>query len=112
MFTQCQNGTISGCTQDPMVMPSPYNGCTATTDVIGTGFDLTGAALSSCEGDDTVFHGGATGWLTMSGNVTPGEVMTLQFIIWDTGDQQWDSTILLDDFQWSVNASEPGVSPN
>jgi len=56
-------------------------------------------------------HGGATGWLNMTGNVTPGEVMTLRFAIWDTADEIFDSVVLLDDFQWSVEASQPGVQP-
>ena len=56
--------------------------------------------------------GGGTGWLKMAGNVKPGETMELRFTIWDTGDGFYDSVVLLDDFQWSVQASQPGVQPN
>ena len=43
--------------------------------------------------------------------VTPGEVMEIRFIIWDTGDENLDSHVLLDDFQWNLSASQPGVTP-
>jgi hypothetical protein len=38
--------------------------------------------------------------------------MEVRFAIWDTGDGVWDSLVLLDDWQWSVQASQPGVQPN
>ena len=106
LFTQCENGAISQCSPTP----ATYAGCTGTNDLNGTGYDLTGPVVYTCEPDAR--HGGGTGWLTMSGNVEPGEIMTLQFVIWDTNDPFWDSHVLLDDFVWSVNASEPGVTPN
>lgn len=45
--------------------------------------------------------GGATGWLQTSAPVKPGEEITLHFSIWDTGDNQWDSAVLIDNFAWS-----------
>ncbi len=45
--------------------------------------------------------GGATGWLQTSAPVQPGEEITLHFSIWDTGDNQWDSAVLIDNFAWS-----------
>ena len=44
---------------------------------------------------DTV--GGGTGWLTISGNVMPGEVMELRIAIWDAGDSAFDSLVILDE---------------
>ncbi len=104
LFTQCSNGAISQCG-----LGGAYAGCTATNELSGTGFDTMGATLQSCGYNGR--YGGGTGWLQMSGNVTPGEVMTLRFAIWDTSDGIYDSLVLLDDFQWSVDASEPGVQP-
>ena len=43
--------------------------------------------------------------------VEPGETMELRFVLWDTGDEWYDSLVPLDDFQWSLQASEPGVVP-
>ncbi len=101
LFTQCANGQISQC-----AAPVPYNGCVANNELAGTGFNT---VANACGYNGAA--GGGTGWLTVNGNVTPGEVMTLRLVIWDTSDQVWDSLVLLDDFQWSVEASEPGVMP-
>jgi hypothetical protein len=48
----------------------------------------------------------------MAGNVVPGQTMEIRFVIWDTGDAIYDSLVLLDDWVWSVQASQPGVTPN
>lgn len=48
--------------------------------------------------------GGATGWLKTQAPVTPGSEITLLFAIWDAGDHVLDSTVLIDNFQWSVEA--------
>ena len=53
--------------------------------------------------------GGGTDWLTTSGNVKPGETMELRFVTWDTGDSYYESTVLLDNFQWSLQPSTPGT---
>ena len=34
--------------------------------------------------------------------VVPGELITLDFHIWDTSDQQLDSLVLIDDFEWLI----------
>jgi hypothetical protein len=65
---------------------------------------------AGCGANNTT--GGGTGWLKMAGNVKGGETMEIRFAIWDTGDGVWDSLVLLDDWEWSVQASQPGVQPN
>ncbi|MCA9658363.1 MAG: hypothetical protein KC486_08465, partial [Myxococcales bacterium] len=72
----------------------------------GTGFDVNASACGY-----NGYTGGGTGWLTMSGNVTPGETMEIRFTIWDTGDSVWDSLVLLDSWEWSVQAAQPGIQP-
>ena len=104
LFTQCTNGQITQCG-----VPATYNGCQGTSLLNGTGFDITGSTLFSCNYAGR--HGGGTGWLTMSGNVTPGETMEIRFAIWDSSDGLFDSTVLLDHWEWSVQASEPGIEP-
>lgn len=55
----------------------------------------------------TGFEGhAATGWLTTTAPVTPGSEITLRFAIWDSGDGALDSTVLIDDFRWSVDPSD------
>jgi hypothetical protein len=74
--------------------------------VAGTGFDL---ADDGCGASQTQV-GGGTGWLDMSGNVTPGEIVDISFAIWDTSGHIFDSLVLLDDWTWSLDAADPGVA--
>ncbi|MDC0715955.1 choice-of-anchor L domain-containing protein [Nannocystis bainbridge] len=103
LFTQCKNGTF-GCSGGN---GGNYNGCLSQAGLAGTGFDI---LEGGCGNNNTT--GGGTGWLKMAGNVNGGEVMEIRFAIWDTADGVYDSLVLLDDFVWSVQASQPGVQPN
>jgi len=85
LFKQCTNVSGSGWA---------VTSCQGTEELVGTGF----------EG-----HGG-TGWLTVRGNVLPGEVITLRFAIWDLGDHILDSMVLIDNFQWQSKNFKPGTS--
>jgi len=62
---------------------------TSSTILAGTGFE--GGV------------GGGTGWLTTTAPVIPGETITLEFSIYDVADGIYDSTVLIDNFQWSVD---------
>jgi hypothetical protein len=48
--------------------------------------------------------------LIVRGNVVPGETINLHLAIWDTSDHQYDSVVLLDAFQWSVDSAQPGAT--
>jgi hypothetical protein len=100
LFTQCINGA-TGCSG----LPSNITSCTGTQLLAGTGFD--DANSGECDGNS--LNGGATGWLVTSGNVTPGEIITLRIAIWDTSDHSWDSLAVIDGFQWSTDVSQPGT---
>jgi hypothetical protein len=100
LFTQCVNGA-TGCSG----MPSNITTCTGTSLLMGTGFDDSNSG--SC--DSGSLEGGATGWLVTSGNVTPGEIITLRIAIWDTSDHSWDSLAVIDGFQWSTEVAQPGT---
>jgi hypothetical protein len=76
------------------------NVCTKpASDLDGTGFDI----------DDGMGNGrrigGGTGWLTTTAPITPGETATLRFIIFDTADRLFDSTVIIDNFLWQINAA-------
>jgi hypothetical protein len=103
LFTQCENGEV-GCASD---LGAEYGECLGTALLEGTGFDFPD---DGCDDGQTQV-GGGTGWLSMSGNVTPGEVMELRIAIWDTSGHIFDSLVLLDDWQWSLDAATPGVAP-
>jgi hypothetical protein len=102
LFRQCRNGP-AGCA--PGAIPFSHSACTSIAELAGTGFDEeAGGACAS-----NALSGGGTGWLTTSGNIVGGEVFTLRIAIWDTSDHSYDSTVLLDNFAWSVDAAEPGT---
>jgi hypothetical protein len=100
LFTQCVNGE-TGCSGQS----GSISTCVGTDQLAGTGFD--GASPFACDQDSLI--GGATGWLITSGNVTPGEVITLRVAIWDTSDHVLDSLAVIDGFQWSVDIAQPGT---
>jgi hypothetical protein len=75
--------------------PDPY--CPAGTGPLKeTGFDTLGASYGGA---------GATSWLRSQAPVKGGSEFTIRFAIWDTGDQAFDSTVLIDDFQWITSGS-------
>ncbi len=100
LFTQCMNGATGCAGSTGSIMT-----CTGTTQLMGTGLDT--PTPGSC--DSNALQGGGTGWLETSGNVNPGEVMKLRIAIWDTSDHILDSIAMVDGFQWSVDASQPGT---
>lgn len=110
LFRQCLNGA-TGCGGGSVA--GTTNVCQSTAELAGTGFDILNP-VSQFAGDPGYcgtnnMLGGGTGWLTTTGNVVPGEVIEVRFAIWDTGDPWYDSVVLLDNFVWSVNASQPGT---
>jgi hypothetical protein len=100
LFTQCVNGA-TGC----FGTAGTINTCTSTDDLMSTGFD--DPSMGNCDANS--LKGGATGWLTTSGNVVPGEIMTLRIAIWDTSDHALDSLAVIDGFKWSADPSTPGT---
>lgn len=105
LFTQCLNGG-TGCA--PGSTPGTISTCSGIGQLAGTGFDQ--SAPFDCEAGSV--EGGATGWLQTSGNVVGGEIFTLRIAIWDTSDHVFDSLVVIDNFQWSVDASDPGTIPD
>jgi hypothetical protein len=71
----------------------------------GTGFYDPGVGCDSQQSSG----GGATDWLTSQAPVKPGEVMKIQFIIWDTQDPVKDSSVLLDHWVWQPTPTTTGT---
>jgi hypothetical protein len=81
----CKNSATVTCP----TLPSPY--CPlGTGDLAGTGFDVWESSGPA----------GATRWLQTQAPATPGSIITLRFAIWDAGNSQYDSTVLIDNFHW------------
>jgi hypothetical protein len=96
-FDRCSpmNAT-TGCSGG-MQKTAPCKGGDA--ELQGTGFyDLGPHMWCANQNDDS--GGGATGWLTTQAPVKPGEVITLEFYVFDVGDSAFDSSVLLDKFEW------------
>jgi hypothetical protein len=102
LFSQCKNGK-TGC--ELFATAGTTTACTSVAELAGTGMDK--ASPGTCDADSLI--GGGTGWLTTSGNVKPGEIMTLRIAIWDTSDSALDSLAVIDNFKWSVDTSMPGT---
>jgi hypothetical protein len=85
-FTVCQNDASHAQTKHCMHPVS---------DIAGTGFE---------DLQDGIPVGGSTGWLTTTAPVTPGEEITLRYIIFDEGDGVLDSSVVIDNFRWSAQA--------
>ena len=78
--------------------------------LVNIGVGRTG--LDSADGgscDTNSKQGGGTGWLQTSGNVVGGEIIKLRIAIWDTSDHILDSIAVIDHFEWSVEATDPGT---
>ncbi len=112
LFQVCKNGS-TGCATNSGAVAGSISTCTGTAQLAGTGFDAMNPSPQFA--DDPGYcgtnnqAGGATGWLVTSGNVVGGEVITLRIAIWDTSDGYYDSLAIIDNFEWSVDASTPGT---
>ncbi len=59
---------------------------------------------------DAIYPGhGGTAWLASTADVEGGSAFTLRFYLWDTGDQERDSTVLLDAFEWIYEETSIGT---
>lgn len=74
--------------------PVPYQGIDAELE--GTGFSPTRT------GD-----GGATGWSTIKGSAAPHELLELTVALFDMGDEELDTLVLLDAFGWDCEGCTP-----
>lgn len=74
-----------------------------TGQLTNSGFGFNGGACPA---------GGGSFWLTTSGNVIPGQLVTVRIVIWDVGDANFDSTVILDGFKWLLDATVPGTTEN
>ena len=103
----CGGGMMGGLTNSI----NKWGFCEGEAELIGTGFEA-GNGFGACQSG----HGG-TGWLRVVGNVEPNEEITLRLALWEQGtvgygpDHSWDSTVVLDGFQWLPSPEKPGVSP-
>lgn len=70
-----------------------------------------GPGILAGTGMDIANTGGSTPWLTTTAPVVPGEVITLELMIFDVSDGTFDSLVLYDNFQWLYSATGVGTGP-
>ena len=68
----------------------------------------------NCQGNDPhlagtghSMDGGATNWYKATGGIKPGETFLLAFAVFDMGDSSFDTTALLDNWQWDCEGCVP-----
>lgn len=107
-FSQCSpSNAATGCAQQSTAGTATCSG--GSNDLAGTGFqDLNDQ--SACASNET--GGGMTGWLTTQAPAKPGETLTIDLIIWDTGDEYYDSSVILDNWQWKPDPTAVSTNPN
>ena len=98
-FDRCTPNVDIGCADTAIPGTSQCPG--GTGELAGTGFAEVGQWCSIYSGNKSSSAGGATGWLTSKAPVQAGETFTLELMIWDTGDSDLDSSVLLDNFKWA-----------
>jgi hypothetical protein len=72
-----------------------------TSELVGTGFDAEDGEFVDEDFPELSSHA-ATGWLSTTTAVVPGETIRLRFAVWDMFDEALDSTVLLDHFRWTL----------
>lgn len=110
LFQQCLNGP-TGCGSGSIA--GNVTTCVGTDELVGTGFDITNPPSQFPDDPgwcgSSNLAGGGTGWLVTSGNVVPGEIIELRIAVWDTSDPWYDSVVLIDQFYWNMEATDPGT---
>jgi hypothetical protein len=87
-----------------------YDGCpdgyssAVGTDIGGTGFECAAGA-----GGDDDENGSSTGWIETKWPIEPGESFELVFHLHDTSDGGYDSEVILDDFHFVADETDPGT---
>jgi hypothetical protein len=79
----------------------PPPGAPAGTCPSGT-LELVGNGMGGWPDNPNMSDGGGTNWLTNSAPVNPGETIDIEFVLWDAGDHNVDSLVLLDRWEWSI----------
>jgi hypothetical protein len=106
LFSQCVNGELGCAGLSGLTGSAQITTCTSTAGLAGTGMDT--ADPDDCNSNS--LEGGGTGWLTTSGNVVPGEIITLRIAIWNTSDDNYQSIATVDGLTWSAEPSNPGTT--
>ena len=112
LVRDCLNGP-TGCAGGALA--GSYASCAGTSGLAATGMDVLNPPSfvpdpGWCGASNMA--GAGTAWLSVRGNVVPGEVIEIRIALWDTSDGLYDSSALLDNFRWSPTTITPGAVAN
>jgi len=94
------SGFFEVCTPGTSSSGKKFACAKGTKELDGTGYWM----------DEVPEEHGATSWLQTKAPVIPGETITVQFVIWDTGDHVLDSSVLVDNWQWDAKGTTAPVT--
>lgn len=107
-FDRCTPNVPTGCSED--AKPGTSTCPAGPAELGGTGF---GIVKNWCQihgpGGQPSVNGGSTGWLTSQAPIKGGDNFTIEFIIWDTGDGAFDSSVLIDNFAFVAGEVSTGT---
>ncbi len=110
-FAQCSPaGAKTGCAPQATAGTAACGG--GSNDLAGTGFLDMNDSSNPYACNTTETGGGMTGWLTTQAPAQPGETLTINLLIWDTGDNYYDSSVILDDWQWKPDPVTVSTTPH
>jgi hypothetical protein len=105
LLRACTAGTYGGKTFDCPLGFTPIKGTGYENCSFANGGFFGGGFFGGGAGQPV--YGASTGWLTTEFAVDPGEVVTLRFTIWDSGDSSLDSLALIDHVHFRLREKEP-----
>ncbi|MEM9462467.1 MAG: hypothetical protein AAGF11_50430 [Myxococcota bacterium] len=112
--SESYTGNLATLGADPVTMTTLAPHVTFVGEhpaLLRTGMD--GVLLESCTLGKEVYDqcpvGATTDWLSLAGPAVPGETMSVVVAVFDQGDDQLDTTVLLDGWQWQCEGCMPGV---
>jgi hypothetical protein len=76
-----------------------------------TGFDQGESTCAAQQTNKRDLGGASTGWLRTVVPVPPGKIVTLRIVLWDSGDPLLDSSVVIDNFQWSLEMPVVSTGP-
>jgi hypothetical protein len=104
-FDHCTPNVKTSCKQSA---PQTSVCALGPAELAGTGFAIVD---DYCGYGTESTGGGSTGWLVSEAPVVAGETLELRFVIWDTGDFKFDSSVLIDHLQWIPVEQAPVPAP-
>lgn len=92
--------------------PSTQAATGNVTALVDTGYEgsISGRCTFSWGTYSDCPNGATTGWMTLEAPVQPGETVQIVVALFDQGDANLDTTVLLDNWRWSCGGCDPATT--